>query len=96
MALVKCNECGKSISNKAAKCPSCGYPLRKKRTNTNYRTNSYAKKNDEPSIGLNIISFIWPMIGLILYFSIKDDKPERAKSLAITTWASVGLWVFFY
>lgn len=25
MALVKCKECGKEISNKAIKCPNCGY-----------------------------------------------------------------------
>ncbi|MFD1402869.1 double zinc ribbon domain-containing protein [Robinsoniella peoriensis] len=27
MALVKCPECGKGISNKAKACPNCGYPL---------------------------------------------------------------------
>ncbi len=28
MALIKCPECGKEISDKARKCISCGYPLR--------------------------------------------------------------------
>lgn len=27
MALVKCPECGREISNKAASCPGCGYPM---------------------------------------------------------------------
>jgi len=27
MALIQCPECGKSISNQAVSCPSCGYPL---------------------------------------------------------------------
>ena len=27
MALIKCPECGKSVSDKASKCPDCGYPL---------------------------------------------------------------------
>lgn len=27
MALINCPECGKEISNKAAFCPHCGYPL---------------------------------------------------------------------
>jgi hypothetical protein len=27
MALIKCNECGKEISNKADKCVHCGYPI---------------------------------------------------------------------
>lgn len=26
MALIKCPECGNSISDKAAKCPHCGVP----------------------------------------------------------------------
>lgn len=32
MALIKCPECGKEISDKATNCPGCGYPvlLRKK------------------------------------------------------------------
>lgn len=27
MALIKCPECGKEISDKANSCPNCGYPL---------------------------------------------------------------------
>ena len=27
MALIKCPECGKEVSDKAASCPNCGYPL---------------------------------------------------------------------
>lgn len=27
MALIKCDECGKEISNKAPSCPNCGNPV---------------------------------------------------------------------
>jgi uncharacterized membrane protein YvbJ len=27
MSLIKCSECGKEISDKAANCPSCGNPI---------------------------------------------------------------------
>ncbi|WP_083250441.1 zinc-ribbon domain-containing protein [Synergistes jonesii] len=27
MALIKCSECGKEISDKASACPHCGYPM---------------------------------------------------------------------
>jgi primosomal protein N' len=30
MALIKCTDCGKSISKKAKSCPSCGSPAQKK------------------------------------------------------------------
>lgn len=32
MALIKCSECGKEISNKANICPNCGNPIQKKKT----------------------------------------------------------------
>lgn len=30
MALIKCPECGKEVSDQAASCPNCGHPLRRK------------------------------------------------------------------
>lgn len=30
MALIKCNECGKEVSDKADSCPNCGNPIAKK------------------------------------------------------------------
>lgn len=27
MALIKCPECGREISDKASSCPHCGYPI---------------------------------------------------------------------
>ena len=35
MALIKCNECGKEVSEKAESCPHCGNPISKK-TNLKY------------------------------------------------------------
>ena len=29
MALIKCPECGKMISDQASNCPECGYPVSK-------------------------------------------------------------------
>jgi hypothetical protein len=27
MAIIKCNECGKDVSDKAKNCPNCGCPI---------------------------------------------------------------------
>lgn len=35
MAMITCPECGKQISDKADKCPNCGYPLDFKNKNEN-------------------------------------------------------------
>ena len=34
MALIHCPECGREISDKAAACPGCGYPLFSQATNS--------------------------------------------------------------
>lgn len=39
MALIKCPECGKEISNKAKMCIHCGYPIDNK---TNQKEKKYA------------------------------------------------------
>ena len=36
MALIKCPECGKEISDKAKACPNCVYPLDSKRISGAY------------------------------------------------------------
>lgn len=36
MAIIKCSECGKKISDKATKCPSCGAPVDKKQMKVLY------------------------------------------------------------
>lgn len=37
MALIKCPECGKEISDKAASCPNCGLPISARNESAQYR-----------------------------------------------------------
>ena len=34
MALIKCPECGRQVSNQASACPNCGYPIKGGNTKT--------------------------------------------------------------
>ncbi len=52
--------------------------------------------DDKPSIGLNILSFLIPLVGLILYFAIKKQTPNKAQSLIKWTIASIIIYVVFY
>ena len=42
MALIKCSECGKEISDKAVSCPKCGNPINEKKEKT---TNKKVENN---------------------------------------------------
>lgn len=43
---------------------------------------------DEPSIGLNILAFFIPLVGWIMYFTMKGETPRKASQ--IVTWAWIG------
>lgn len=46
---------------------------------------------DKPSTGLNILSFLIPLVGLILFLSWQNSTPIKAK--ACGKWALIGFCV---
>ena len=48
---------------------------------------------DAPSVGLNIVSFLFPLAGWILYFVFRENTPVKAKSCS--KWAWIGVAVNF-
>ena len=46
-------------------------------------------KEDKLSTALTVISFCFPIVGAIIYFTSKDDRPQRAK-----TACNAALWGF--
>ena len=77
---ILCQECGKEISKNAVVCMHCGCPIGDKPP-TNYEL-------DVSSTGLNILSFLLPVVGLILYIVYNNKFPIKAK--AIGKWAIIG------
>ena len=75
-----CSHCGKEIMDAAVVCPHCGCSV-----------NDGQTIDDTPSTGLNIISFLFPLVGLILYLVYHDKTPQRAT--AIGKWALIGVGV---
>lgn len=63
MALIKCPECGKNISDKAVACPQCGYNLQKKPNNEITLDNLKSKLDNKYLIVLLVI-----IIGAFLIF----------------------------
>lgn len=77
-----CPHCGEQIAEQAEICPKCGVRVKG------------SSGEDKPNILVNIISFCCiPILGIIMYFVWKDDKPVAAKSALI--WAIVA-FVFWF
>jgi len=47
--------------------------------------------DDKPNIGLAILAFFIPLAGLIMFFTMKDATPKKAKNIAM--WAGIGFGV---
>ncbi|MCL2022951.1 MAG: hypothetical protein FWG82_01085 [Oscillospiraceae bacterium] len=54
-----------------------------------YDYNQAMNPNDQASTLLNLIGCCIPLAGLIMYLTMKDDTPNKAK--AIAKWAVIGL-----
>ena len=68
----QCPCCGSICAPLAAICVNCGTPFNNAPQQVAY--------DDNPSTGLKILSFIIPLVGLILYLTNKDKKPVSAKA----------------
>lgn len=66
-----CPRCGNLCDPLAAICVKCGMPF------NNVPQQSF---DDNPSTGLKILCFFFPIVALILYIVNKDKKPVSAKA----------------
>ncbi|MGN0366749.1 MAG: hypothetical protein ACI4E5_12535 [Suilimivivens sp.] len=99
MALIKCSECGKEISDKAENCPNCGCPVQ-----NNVTENSTDIKNEQKSkkgkvSGMSIAALILSIlgctfiIGIILAIIDLCKKDGRNKSCSIVALVICGIWL---
>lgn len=92
MALIKCPECGKEISDSAISCPGCGHPMKQKAPEVEvqsksdlserYRKMGEKKKKENKKGG----KLKWIIIAIIVIFIIgaaaggSDDKDQSASN----------------
>ena len=79
-----CSQCGKEIPDDATFCNFCGAPV-------GTRGESATEGTDEPDTVLNVLSFLIPIVGLILYCVNINKFPKKAKTLG--KWALIGFGV---
>ena len=83
MSLVKCPECEKKISDKAVKCPGCGYPLNVKQDERNILSD----KKDKIKLvkGLNVAL---GTIGILMLIGVLSSQGgiNGNKNATIVSW----------
>ncbi len=81
-----CKNCGQQVNDNVNSCPYCG-------TQTGQCGQG---KVDNPSHLAGIASCCFPVVGLILYFIWKDEKPKSAKLVCYWMIGGIVAWVVFY
>ena len=66
-----CKNCGAEIDDKAVVCPKCGVAQGKA---------TQVSPEDAPNMGFAFLSFLIPIVGLILYLMWHETYPLKAKS----------------
>lgn len=94
MALIKCPECGKEISDKASSCPNCGYPINNIKVETEQDRVNIRGKNK----GKNFLIFGSVLFLVSMVFGIGTSNAElalRAKKLTRGLYGSEAFeWLF--
>jgi len=85
-----CKVCGKEVNDQAVVCVHCGCSLKEEKTLAPFST-------EGAGCFLSGLSFIFPLLGLILYFVWKDSKPQASKDAGKSAlWGviiGIVLWV---
>lgn len=96
MALIKCTECGKEISDKAVTCPNCGAPVNTESTSNEASTVSYSpippepekKKKKEKKKGgclVTLLRVAGIFVGVIIILNIVFGGSESSSETAVKT-----------
>lgn len=80
MSLIKCNECGKEISDKAEKCPYCGY---KDNVCANISSSNQIKTGSIVSLIACSIIIVLILGFLIMGFTANDNHSNQSENVDI-------------
>ena len=81
-----CRNCGKEISDQAYVCPNCGVLVQ---STTNSQKQRVEESDNESKVGWGILSFFFPLVGLILFCVWHSERPKTAKVCGLCALAAV-------
>lgn len=70
-----CPDCGVEVLTQKKSCTKFGKTL------VSFEESEFIESNDTSGLDYELLAFLFPLIGLILYFIWKDEKPVFANSL---------------
>ena len=77
MALIKCPECGREVSDKATACPNCGYALNKSNGNI-------APKSNKKWIVATVVAVLAIAVGIGAWLLFANDSKPMSEADAVT------------
>jgi uncharacterized membrane protein YvbJ len=90
-----CSNCGNKINDNERFCPYCGA----EQTGSSKSPAHTVSSDDTGSIGWGLLGFFIPIVGIILYFVWKNEKPLNAKIAlkgAIISYVSAAVLAVVY
>lgn len=75
MALIKCPECGRDVSDKADDCIHCGFPLKEQAIgHSNYGQNQQAMVQNKPAKHFGVILSVIIVVAIIIFaFALQNS-----------------------
>ena len=81
-----CSKCGQELVDEAVVCTKCGCAV-----NGGKHITQAAAGEDIPNGGLNVVAFLIPLAGLVMYCSMQGKTPRKANQIGI--FALVGFLI---
>ena len=99
MALIKCPECKKEISDKAASCPSCGCPIAANSNENNNQTPENKvqtiEKTSKKYKGQQLMAMLLGVIGFFMLFEEEARTVGGIICIIALIWYAIvgmGIW----
>lgn len=84
-----CQKCGHEVHEEDKFCPYCG--ASQNNTSYTYFTTRKEEKIDTGNAGFAVVSFFFPIVGLILFLCWRKEKPKTAKQAGLGALASLAV-----
>ena len=80
MALIRCKECGKEISDQAKVCPNCNYDVRKQVQEAKSNTPEGLERKKKKNMLITLL-VVFALVGLIWFVIDSNNRASLQRSI---------------